>query len=120
MDSTGRYVARYEPSDSDHEYLQVAIEMSISDEATLPDMVNFFDSFLKAAGYVYDGSLKIVEDKPKRTFRETAVAASEYWANKEFGDTLISGGRGTDVISFGAAQPAMEFGSRSFDTISIG
>jgi hypothetical protein len=84
MDSTGRYVARYEPSNSDHEYLQVAIEMSISDEATLPDMVNFFDSFLKAAGYVYEGSLKIVEPELKiNCFNDFAFNS-----------------QGTDVISF--------------------
>ena len=85
MDSTGRYVARYEPSDSDHEYLQVAIEMSISDEATLPDMVNFFDSFLKAAGYVYEGSLRIVEPELKINSLENFAFNSQ----------------GTDVISFG-------------------
>lgn len=85
MNSTGRYVARYEPSDSDHEYLQVAIEMSISDEATLPDMVNFFDSFLKAAGYVYEGSLRIVEPALKINSLENFAFNSQ----------------GTDVISFG-------------------
>ena len=60
MDSTGRYVITYEPGNSKHEYLQVSIQMSISDEAGLGDMTNFFDAFLKASGYVYDGSLEIV------------------------------------------------------------
>jgi hypothetical protein len=61
MTSTGRYIVRYEPSDSQHEYLQTKIEMSISDEATYEDMANFFDAFLKAAGYIYDGSLQVSE-----------------------------------------------------------
>jgi hypothetical protein len=61
MDSTGRYVIKYQPSENQHEYLQTTIEMSISDEATIPDMVLFFDSFMKAAGYIYDGSLAVVE-----------------------------------------------------------
>lgn len=61
MDSTGRYVVRYEPSNSEHEYLQTRIEMSISDEASYDDMANFFDCFLKAAGFIYDGSLQIVK-----------------------------------------------------------
>jgi len=39
--------------------------MSISAEASLGDMLNFFDSFLKASGYVYDGELKIVENEPE-------------------------------------------------------
>lgn len=62
MDSlTGRYILRYQPSNSQHEYLQTSIEMSISDEANLHDMANFFDSFLKAAGYIYDGTLEVVQ-----------------------------------------------------------
>jgi hypothetical protein len=61
MNSTGRYIVRYEPSDSEHEYLQTKIEMSISDEATYDDMANFFDAFLKAAGFIYDGQVKVVE-----------------------------------------------------------
>ena len=62
MNSTGRYVLQYQPSNNETEYLQTAIEMSISDEATIGDMTNFFDCFLKAAGYIYDGSVKVVDD----------------------------------------------------------
>jgi hypothetical protein len=61
MESSGRYVVSYEPSKSHHEYLQTTIEMSISDEATCADMANFFDTFMKAAGYVYDGRMEIVQ-----------------------------------------------------------
>lgn len=64
MDSTGRYVVRYEPSDSQHEYLQTRIEMSISDEATVDDMVAFLDCFLKAAGFMYEGELQIINNRP--------------------------------------------------------
>jgi hypothetical protein len=35
--------------------------MSISGEASLPDMLNFFTDFLRAAGYVFDGELEIVD-----------------------------------------------------------
>jgi hypothetical protein len=35
--------------------------MSISGEAALPDMLNFFTDFLRAAGYVFDGELEIVD-----------------------------------------------------------
>lgn len=61
MNSTGRYIVRYEPSSSEHEYLQTRIEMSISDEATYDDMANFFDAFLKAAGFVYEGEVRVVK-----------------------------------------------------------
>ena len=64
MNSQGRYVVRYEPSNSEHEYLQTRIEMSISDEATCDDMANFFDCFLKAAGFVYKGDIRVIDDLP--------------------------------------------------------
>ena len=118
MNSTGRYIVRYEPSDSQHEYLQTTIEMSISDEASLEDMANFFDSFLKAATYVYDGSLKVVENKPKPNpySKWESVGSVTSFAHR-YGDTVITGGSSTDTISFGAAQPAMEFGARSYDDV---
>jgi len=106
MNSTGRYVVRYEPSGSDHEYLQTTIEMSISDEATVDDMANFFDSFLKAATYVYDGSLKIVRNEPKHN----------PYSKWEPVSSVISGGQGTDTISFGAAQP-VEWGSKTYNDV---
>lgn len=63
MDSFGRYTFQYQPSSDDTEYLQVGVQMSISAEASLGDMLNFFDSFLKASGYVYDGEIQIVKDE---------------------------------------------------------
>lgn len=76
MDSFGRYVLQYQPGNDDTEYLQVGIQMNISAEATLADMTAFFDSFLKAAGYYYDGELQIVEDKPKQKTYEICEPAS--------------------------------------------
>jgi len=49
----GKYTLKYEPpgeSPEDH-----SIEMSISSEATLFQMLGFFQSFLRAAGYEFDG-----------------------------------------------------------------
>ena len=63
MDSlTGRYILSYEPSNSQHEYLQTSIKMSISDEASIHDMLDFFDSFVRAAGFVFEGQVSIVKD----------------------------------------------------------
>ena len=107
MYSSGRYVLRYEPSDSEHEYLQTTVEMSISDEATLDDMANFFDAFLKASGYVYDGTVKVVKDVAEKAKPKT------YTIN----DTVISGGSRLDTISFAGARPAMEFGAKSWDDV---
>jgi hypothetical protein len=77
MNSTGRYIVRYEPSDSEHEYLQTKIEMSISDEATFDDMAAFLDCFLKAAGFVYEGSLKVTNDKPEQALWSYTAGSSQ-------------------------------------------
>ena len=61
MNPHGRYSVSYTPSDDPCEYLQVSTQMSISGEAALPDMLNFFTDFLRAAGYVFDGELEIVD-----------------------------------------------------------
>ena len=94
MDSTGRYVVRYEPSNSEHEYLQTRIEMSISDEATFDDMANFFDAFLKAAGFVYDGQLQVAENE-SHSFFMTA-----------------QGSQGTDFVPFGSYADDFLFGGK--------
>ena len=54
-------------------------------------MCSFFESFLKAAGYVFDGSLKISEDK------------------FVFQASPITGQAGCDTIFLGDSQPAMSF-----------
>ena len=95
MESTGRYVVRYEPSDSRHEYLQTRIEMSISDEATFDDMANFFDAFLKAAGFVYDGSLKVIDEEQDQSPWSITTRGSRGT------DFVPLGSLGNDVISFG-------------------
>ena len=49
----GKYTLKYTPPDgspTDH-----CIEMSISSEADLYQMLEFFSSFLRAAGYEFDG-----------------------------------------------------------------
>ena len=49
----GKYTLKYMPPDgspTDH-----CIEMTISSEANLSQMLEFFSSFLRAAGYEFDG-----------------------------------------------------------------
>lgn len=109
MNSLGRYVLQYQPADEidNCNYLQVGIQMTISDEATVNDMVDLFDAFLKASGYVYDGQLKIVEeDKTKPVFN----SSQDFW--DEDGVSLVGnswlatagsglcGGSGEDHLSF--------------------
>jgi hypothetical protein len=49
----GRHTLKYDPPDessTDH-----SVEMSISSEATLAQMLEFFSSFLRAVGYEFEG-----------------------------------------------------------------
>lgn len=62
MDSSGRYTVSYTPSNDPAEYLQTSVQMSISSEASLSDMTGFFTDFLRASGFVFEGSLEIVNE----------------------------------------------------------
>lgn len=78
MNSSGRYVLQYQPSNEidNCNYLQVGIQMTISDEATINDMIDLFDAFLKASGYVYNGQLKIVEEDK---FESQSYIPQDFW-----------------------------------------
>lgn len=57
METFGTYRLTYTPGVGDG--IEPTVGMSISGEANLSEMLSFFDSFLKAAGYVYEGDLTI-------------------------------------------------------------
>lgn len=60
MNTLGRYCLTYDPRpEYATEYCEPNIHMSIDSEANLEQMCSFFDSFLKAAGYVYSGQVTI-------------------------------------------------------------
>jgi hypothetical protein len=96
MNPYGRYTVSYTPSDDPCEYLQVSTQMSISGEASLPDMLNFLTDFLRASGYVFEGELEIVTGEEKATFN-SETNPDDYF----FGGAGVVGGVGNDVISFG-------------------
>ena len=61
MSDFGRYSLSYEPSDESWGYhVDAEIQMSISAEADLERMCDFFESFLRASGYIFDGRVEIV------------------------------------------------------------
>jgi hypothetical protein len=74
MNTRGRYCLTYDPrQEYDTEYLEPDIRMSIDCEADLNQMLSFFDAFLKASGYVYDGELQIVKrEQPAPYFGKSA------------------------------------------------
>ena len=88
MNTTGRYCLSYDPRpEYATEYCEPDIRMSIDSEASLDEMMNFFDSFLKAAGYVYDGDVKIVAPlKNVIGFGENGFAAAASYGTSPWGD----------------------------------
>jgi hypothetical protein len=62
MTDFGRYRLSYEPSEKTWGYhIEAEVQMAISAEADLDQMCDFFESFLRASGYVFDGKLEIVD-----------------------------------------------------------
>jgi hypothetical protein len=61
MTDFGRYRLIYEPGAYDPRsgVLDHTVEMTISGEADLPNLLPFFASFLRATGYVFNGEIKI-------------------------------------------------------------
>jgi hypothetical protein len=76
MTDFGRYRISYEPGPFDpySGVLEHAVEMSISGQASIEQMLSFFDAFLKANGYVYDGEVQIVEGEE--------AFDKQYWQSK--------------------------------------
>jgi hypothetical protein len=56
----GRYTLSYQPPEG---AIEAAVDMSISSEADIPQMLRFFESFLQAAGYVIEGKELTLERK---------------------------------------------------------
>lgn len=71
MTNFGRYRLVYQPGPHDpfSGVLDHTVEMTISGEADLTQLTDLFDSFLRAAGYVYEGKLEIVNPGEKADFR---------------------------------------------------
>ena len=102
----GKYTLKYEPPDgspTDH-----AIEMTISSNANLTQMLEFFQSFLRGAGYHFEGKELCFEreapdltDIPERwePFDFGFPQPSRQWQ----GSTVSS--TGDNVVAIGNARP---------------
>jgi hypothetical protein len=79
MTDFGRYRLTYEPGPADpySGVLEHAVEMSISGEANIDQMLSFFGDFLKANGYAYDGELKVVPPYFGRTASSVTLKLHE-------------------------------------------
>ena len=118
----GKYTLKYEPPTSGG--IEATVDMSISSEASLSEMLEFFTSFLKASGYYIDENKELVIDRKAPDFSDVpdkwgfsnwdagAFSPTEY-SGVVGGDFVIAGaglpgGMGDDIISFGSARPAQD------------
>lgn len=91
------------------------VEMTLSGEASLDQMLNLFEAFLKASGYYFDGDLQIVQ--PELEYKDPWSITTRGSRGINFVPFSLS----DDVISFGEPRAAMEFGTKnSNDVISFG
>ena len=106
----GKYILKYEPpgeTPEDH-----SVVMTISSEANLQQMMEFFSSFLRAAGYEFDGKELCLE-------RTAPDFSQDFW--EEDGISFTGNPYASpDTISFGAAQFAGMWGGLKDDTITLG
>ena len=122
MTDFGRYRLTYEPGSPDmfSGILEHGVEMSISGEADLPQLLGFFEAFLKASGYVFDGELKI--QAPEKTQNERVA---DFWFEDGYSltgnpyaspDTIVFSGTGLpgalgdDGISFASKYDVVKLG----------
>jgi hypothetical protein len=86
----GRYTLSYQPPEG---AVEAAVDMSISSEADLSQMMTFFESFLQAAGYMLDDrELTLERRAPNFNF------SSDY--PHGLGEYTLASSSGVDFISF--------------------
>lgn len=83
MTNFGEYRVTYSPSEWGEGSMDPEIQMTISAEANLAQMVSFFESFLKAAGYQfgeldYQTTVTPVEEKIQ------AESSQDFWEDDGF------------------------------------
>ncbi len=115
MITFGTYRLTYTPPEETFGSVESTVDMSISSEADLNDMLGFFEDFLRATGYQLDNSVLQLEDRdtsnsPCQDFWEddgTSLIGNPW--NARLGDdtletafigTRLFGGEGEDHLSF--------------------
>ena len=109
----GTYRLTFEPS---ADMITPSVEMTLSGEADVNQMLYLFEAFLDASGYVLKGELQVVEREPKPNYdiwgniTAQGSQATDFvpFSSYDFGDDGFSlvgnpvyGATGTDTISFG-------------------
>ena len=117
----GKYSLKYEPpNDAPTNHV---VEMTISSEANIAQMLEFFESFLRAAGYEFEGKeLCLERSAPDFSDVPDKWGLSDISANSVVGGAIAADhwyGAGNDVISFGAPRAAYNFetGAKTWDDV---
>ena len=99
MTDFGRFRLSYEPGKSDphSDILDHTVEMTISGEADLNNLLPFFTCFLRASGYIVDGEVQIVNDRDN----------DPWWK-----DATCGGGRATDFPDRPLVDEMIHFGNK--------
>ena len=92
----GTYRLSYTPpaSTGNEYYPNITIEMSTSGEATVEQMLRFYEAFLAASGYVLKGEIQVVEPE--------ADPWKEYYGSQAT-DFVPFSSMADDVINLGVA-----------------
>lgn len=84
MNTFGRYSLSYTPGTSfNSEYIEPTVNMEISAEASLSDMLKLFESFLQATGYVLDGK-SLFLDYPETENNSRESSDQSFWFDDGF------------------------------------
>jgi hypothetical protein len=81
----------FTPPDStgDEDYPNIAINMATGGDASVPQMLRFFEAYLAAAGYILKGELQVVEPEETPSWQPNPI----FTPNKsiyDFGDDGFS------------------------------
>lgn len=110
MTNFGEYRLCYYPAEWGSGSMDPEIRMNISAEANLSQMVDFFESFLKAAGYQFESlSYKTTPEKVQFNFTPDPVdSRNDFWNEDDYslvgnpyvtvGSGLQGGGWGMDHL----------------------
>ena len=86
----GTYRLTFEPPS---DLITPGVEMTLSGEADLSQMLYLFETFLQASGYVLKGDLQIVEPE-----------------KNSWGNMTVQGSQATDFVPFSMADDVFSFG----------
>ena len=86
----GKYTLKYEPPASAG--IEPTVNMSISSEANLTEMLDFFQTFLKASGYYIadDQELTLDSVNPVTFFNTATTGSSSFWEQNFWEDDGFS------------------------------